>query len=374
MTVSPHASVGGRGIERSWRMVFCLGVILTTSISLVRNGAAQNVAARNMVTHNARRQPSDHFDGERFHNLDPGGDKGFSDLLRWQTTRLFGTRRVWSKYKEYPSGAVPLARVDNGRLRVTWVGHATVLIQMDGVNILTDPVWSQRVSPVSFVGPKRVRPPGIRFEDLPPIDLVLVSHDHYDHLDVPTLRRLAQKHQPRIAVGLRLDRLLESKKIKGGAEMDWWQTIDLPNGVRVTSVPARHWSGRGVRGRNKTLWCGYVVEGKSGTIYFAGDTGYGMHFAQIAERFPSLRLALLPIGAHLPRWFMQANHMSPEDAVRAHQLLRPKMSIGIHFGTFPLADEGERQPIAELTEALSGSDDPDLDFDVLAFGEGVDVP
>ncbi len=255
-----------------------------------------------------------------------------------------------------------------------FVGHATTLIQIDGVNILTDPVWSKRVSPFSFIGPQRVRPPGVRFEHLPPIDAILVSHDHYDHLDIPTLKRLSQTNQPRVFVGLGLEPLLKSKKIAGGTEMDWWQSVELSNGVRVTSVPARHWSGRGVRNRNRTLWGGYVIEGKSGTIYFAGDTGYGVHLERIAERFPSIRLALLPIGAHLPRWFMKAQHMSPEDAVRAHQLLRPVTSIGIHFGTFPLADEGERQPIDELAAVLNEINDSKLNFSVLAFGEGRDVP
>lgn len=324
----------------------------------------------------SRRPASDHFDGRRFRNLDEGGDKGFFGLLRWQAARPFGTRRRWPRYKDYPPGAAPLERVDGGgALRVTWVGHATVLIQMDGVNILTDPVWSERVSPLSFAGPKRVRPPGLRFEDLPPIDLVLVSHDHYDHLDVPTLRRLAEAHRPRVLVGLGLDRLLKAKKIGNGAELDWWQSVELPNGVRVTAVPARHWSGRGVRGRNKTLWCGYVIEGpKAGAVYFAGDTGYGVHFERVAEQFPDIRLALLPIGAHLPRWFMAANHMSPADAVRAHQTLRPRSSFGIHWGTFPLADEGERQPAEELVDALGEAGDPAVSFYVLGFGEGRDVP
>lgn len=266
----------------------------------------------------------------------------------------------------------PPARVDAGNLRVTFVGYATVLIQIDGVNILTDPVWSKRVSPFSFVGPKRVRPPGVRFEDLPPIHAVVVSHDHYDHLDVPTLKRLAQDHQPRFFVGLGNNKLLKAKKIGGATELDWWQTVELPNGVRITSVPARHWSGRGLTNRNRTLWSGYVIESSAGAVYFAGDTGYGVHFEQIARRFPAIRLALLPIGAHLPRWFMQANHMSPEDAVRAHQLLRPKTSLGIHFGTFALGDDGERQPVDELNRALLQADDSA--FEVLAFGEGKDLP
>lgn len=362
MMVLQHTLVSTNAARQRHWMVFCICIFLMNGSLLVQNTVAQAV----------RGQPSDHFDGERFHNLEEGSDKSLFDLLRWQTARLFGTRRVWSRYRDYPPGAPPPAQVDGRGLRVTFIGHATVLIQMDGVNILTDPVWSKRVSPFSFIGPTRVRPPSVRFEDLPPIHAVLVSHDHYDHMDVPTLRRLAQTHQPRIFAGLGNNELFKARRIAGGTELDWWQSFELPNGVRITSVPARHWSGRGVRNRNRTLWCGYVIEGQSGTVYFAGDTGFGVHFERIAKRFPTIRLALLPIGAHLPRWFMEANHMSPEDAVRAHQVLRPVTSIGIHFGTFPLADEGERQPIEELVRALNGINDSS--FEVLAFGEGRDLP
>ena len=349
-------------IRQNYSVVFGIFTFLIIGVTLVQNAAAQPV----------RGQSSDHFDGKRFHNLDENGDHGIFDLLRWQTGRLFGKRGAWSSYKDYPAGVAPPARVEGGNLRVTFVGHATMLIQAGGMNILTDPVWSKRVSPLSFIGPKRVRPPGLRFEDLPPIHAVLISHNHYDHLDVPTLRRLAETHQPRIFIGLGNNKLLKEKKIAGASELDWWQSSDLPNGVRITSVPARHWSGRGIRDRNETLWGGYVIESSAGTIYFAGDTGFGTHFERIAERFPAIRLALLPIGAHLPRWFMQQNHMSPEDAVRAHQVLRPKTSLGIHFGTFPLADEGERQPVEELRRAMQGFNDSA--FDVLAFGEGRDIP
>lgn len=349
-------------VRQNYSLVFGVFTLLIIGITFIQNAAAQPVHG----------QSSDHFDGKRFRNLDEGGDHGFFDLLRWQTGRLFKKRGAWSSYKNYPAAVAPPVRVDGGNLRVTFVGHATMLIQVGGVNILTDPVWSKRVSPLSFVGPKRVRPPGIRFEDLPPIHAVLISHNHYDHLDVPTLKRLAEAHQPRIFVGLGNNKLLKAKKISGATELDWWQSSELANGVRITSVPARHWSGRGIGDRNQTLWGGYVVESSAGTVYFAGDTGFGIHFERIAERFPVIRLALLPIGAHLPRWFMQANHMSPEDAVRAHQVLRPKTSLGIHFGTFPLADEGERQPVEELRQALFRTNNPD--FDVLAFGEGRDIP
>lgn len=349
-------------VRLHYSLVFSVFALLIIGVTLAQNAAAQPV----------RGQSSDHFDGKRFRNLDEGGDHGFFDLLRWQTGRLFGKRGAWSSYKDYPAGEAPPARVDGDGLRVTFVGHATMLIQMGGVNILTDPVWSKRVSPFSFIGPKRVRPPGLRFEDLPPIHAVLVSHNHYDHLDIPTLKRLAETHQPRFFVGLGNNKLLKAKKIDNVTELDWWQSSDLPNGVRITSVPARHWSGRSLTDRNQTLWGGYVIESSAGTVYFAGDTGFGIHFERIAKRFPAIRLALLPIGAHLPRWFMQANHMSPEDAVRAHQVLRPKTSLGIHFGTFRLADEGERQPVEELRSALLKVSNSD--FDVLAFGEGRDIP
>ncbi len=224
-------------------------------------------------------------------------------------------------------------------LRVTFVNHATVLLQIAGVNVLTDPIWSRRASPLPFAGPRRRRPPGIRFVDLPPIDLVLISHNHYDHLDLPTLQALARSHAPRFITTLGNAALLQREGIEPVTEMDWWQEQPLPGGLRLTCVPAQHFSARGLCDRCRTLWCGFVLHGRGGPIYFAGDTGWGSHFSEIARRFGPPRLALLPIGSHLPRWFMRPVHLSPAEAVRAHQVLGAQASMAIHFGTFPMADD-----------------------------------
>jgi len=313
---------------------------------------------------------SGHFDGHRFANQDPVRDKGFRDFLKWQLNREAGP---WSDSMDVRPGPPPPARVGRGDLRVTFVNHATVLIQMDGLNILTDPTWSDRSSPVSWAGPRRVRPPGIRFEDLPPIDVVLISHDHYDHLDIPTLKRLAKERGPRFFVGLGNRQLLVENGIADAHEIDWWQSLPVNDEVRLTSVPVQHFSGRGTCDRNKTLWTGYVIEGPAGAVYFPGDTGWGRHFEQVRERFGAIRLACLPIGAFRPRWFMAPVHLSPEDAVRAHRTLGASTSMAIHFGTFPLGDDGQDEPVAHLMQALADSSVSPERFWVLGFGEGRDV-
>lgn len=311
------------------------------------------------------------FDGERFHNEEPTEPPDLFDLLAWFFERRPGP---WPDWVEAPPGPPPPARVGRGEVRVTFVNHATTLIQIDGINILTDPVWSHLVGPVSFAGSVRVRPPGLRFEDLPKIDAVVVSHNHYDHLDLPTLRRLGAAHNPRFFVGLGNAPILHAARIANVVELDWWQTVELRDGVRITAVPAQHTSNRGLADRNRTLWAGYVIEGQGGYVYFAGDTGFGPHFARIRERFGSPRLALLPIGAFLPEWLMHPLHMSPARAVEAHRVLGAHRSVPIHFGTFQLGDEGRDEPVAELRRACERHGVPEDRFWVLDFGEGRDVP
>lgn len=259
-------------------------------------------------------------------------------------------------------------------MRVTFVNHATVLLQMDGVNILTDPIWSERCSPVSFAGPKRVVPPGLRFEQLPTIDVVLLSHNHYDHLDVSTLRRLADEHRPRILVPLGNRRVLDRAGVRGAEELDWWQSVEVRDGVRVAAVPAQHFSGRGMFDRDRALWAGFVVSGPAGSAYFAGDTGFGAHFEEIRDRFGPPRLALLPIGAYRPEWFMSRVHTSPDEALRAHRILGAGTSVGIHFGTFRLADDGQDEAPARVEALLCEGAAPRPRFWVLGFGESRDVP
>ncbi|MBZ0273439.1 MBL fold metallo-hydrolase [bacterium] len=292
---------------------------------------------------------SEHFDGERFHN-EVTYEGRFFDFLRWITNRDKGD---WPDWIDAKPGPPPARRVDGGRLVVTFINHATLLVQMDGLNILTDPVWSDRVSPLSFAGPKRHRPPGIRFEDLPPIDIVLVSHNHYDHMDVETLRRLGDAFRPRIFVGLGNAAYLAVKGVPAAEDLDWWNTRDIARGVTVAAVPVQHFSSRGTCDRDKTLWCGFIVSGPAGKVFFAGDTGFGPHFRQIRKRFGELRLAILPIGAYRPRWFMKPMHINPEEAVRAHEVLGAASSLGMHYGTFAQADDGYYEPIHDLEKALA---------------------
>ncbi|HUB07259.1 MAG TPA: MBL fold metallo-hydrolase [Myxococcales bacterium] len=311
---------------------------------------------------------SDHFDGQRFHNEDPIEQPARS-LMKWALHRHPGGWRGWT---DAPPGPPPPRRVGGADLRVTFVNHATVLIQTAGLNILTDPIWSDRCSPVPWAGPRRVRSPGLRFEDLPPIDVVLVSHDHYDHLDLPTDRRLQQAFRPRFVTGLGNGKVLRRAGVPHATELDWWQGLDVAPGVRVTAVPAQHFSNRSLLDRNDTLWEGFVIQGPAGSVYFAGDTGYGRHFAEIRRRFGPIRLAVLPIGAYRPEWFMGPVHMSPAQAVRAQADLDAATAVAIHFGTFRLADDGQDEPVEALQRALERTPKPR--FWVLGFGEGREVP
>ncbi|HEX8252961.1 MAG TPA: MBL fold metallo-hydrolase [Thermoanaerobaculia bacterium] len=311
-----------------------------------------------------RGETSDHFDGKQFHNLEPTAHAGFKEMLRWQANRDEG---AWEKWREItPATALP-KRVAG--LRVTMVNHATLLVQTENVNILTDPIWSERCSPFSFIGPKRHHAPGIRFEDLPPIDVVILSHNHYDHMDVPTLQRLSREHKPRIFAGLGNGAFLRSQNIGRVTELDWWEAAPLAQGVRLNAVPAQHFSSRGLADRDANLWCGYVIETTEGPIFFAGDTGWGSHFAKVNERFGKVRLALLPIGAFRPEWFMCAVHISPKDAVRAAKDLEANLSIPMHYGTFHLGDDGQDEPVQVLQRELA--ENPGVQFKVLAPGESV---
>ena len=319
---------------------------------------------------------SDHFDGTHFYNIGSQPWKGtahrhgFFGAMKWMLSRRGGN---W-KWRDNRVQAKPQPRVFGKELVVTFVNHATVLIQTEGLNILTDPVWSQRVSPVSFAGPKRYRPPGIRFADLPPIDLVLISHNHYDHMDLPTLKRLRQTWKPPIFVGLRNAEYLKEKGVGGAEDMDWWDRKQISDSVFVNCVPSQHFSGRGLSDRNMTLWCGYVIETPHGNIYFAGDTGYGPFLERIHEHFASIRLALLPIGAYMPQWFMKSIHESPDEALQAYHDLSAQTAVGIHFGTFALADDGQDQPPERIHELLEAAPEPKPHFLILDNGESATVP
>ncbi|MBM4375663.1 MAG: MBL fold metallo-hydrolase [Deltaproteobacteria bacterium] len=315
--------------------------------------------------------PNDHFDGARFVNRDPTRMPEAGEMMRWAATREKGP---WPSAPWLAPGPRPVERVGRGELRVTWVGHATVLVQIDGLNLLTDPIWSERATPVDGVGPSRANPAGIRFEDLPPIDAVLVSHDHYDHLDMPTLLRLGERHHPRFVVGLGNRELLEDEGLERVTELDWWDRLELGRGAAVSMVPAQHFSMRGLCDRDATLWGGYVLTTRAGSVYFAGDTGAGTHFAAIRERFGPPRLALLPIGAYQPRWVMEAMHMGPADAVEAHRVLAARTSVAVHFDTFPLADDGHGDAPAELAAVRARTGTAADSFLVPQLGFALDLP
>jgi L-ascorbate metabolism protein UlaG (beta-lactamase superfamily) len=312
-----------------------------------------------------------HFDGTTFVNEVPVRLPSFLRGLTYFWTARPGPWREWT---ENPAHPPPPQRVGRGELRVTFVNHATVLLQMDGLNVLTDPIWSERCSPLSWAGPRRRRAPGLAFEALPPIDLVLLSHNHYDHMDLPTLQRIAERHRPRILTGLGNGAYLEAQGISGATELDWGQRLEVAEGLEVIAQTARHFSGRGLTDRNKTLWLSFVLRGPAGAVYFAGDTGFGPHFAETGRRYGPFRLALLPIGAYRPAWFMQDLHISPAEAVAAHGALRASTSVAIHFGTFRLSEEGQDQPVQELEAALEQAGAPRPRFWVLGFGEGRPVP
>ena len=312
---------------------------------------------------------TDHFDGWRFHQPEPLTIGFFA----WLRRAFSGNRRgPWREYTDTPPGPSPPTRVDGGTLRVTFVNHATVLVQMDGLNILTDPIWSNRPGPI--IGVARHRPPGIRFEDLPPIDIVLVSHDHHDHMDLPTLHRLAERNAPRIYVGLGNAAFLETNGVPGGVDLDWWQSTPVTPSVTVTATLARHMSGRGAFDQDHRLWCGFVVAGPSGSVYFAGDTGWGTHFTEIGRRFPNLRLAILPIGGFKPQWYMREQHLGPADAVAAHRALGASTSLPMHFGTFPNGEEGETEAVDLLRTLLAAAPDLAGRVAILDNGQSLDVP
>jgi L-ascorbate metabolism protein UlaG (beta-lactamase superfamily) len=318
---------------------------------------------------------SDHFDGEHFFDPDGAPPKSLGDLLRWQ----FGSglqRQAWPEWAPSPYADTPPPRVIGEKVRLSFVGHASWLIQTSGLNILIDPVWSERASPFSRVGPKRHNDPGIAFGALPAIDVVLVSHGHYDHLDTATLTKLAAKFSPRVITPLGNDLTMRSADDTIRAEaFDWQQRVELGNGVAVTLVPTRHWSARGLFDRNRALWASFVLETPAGKIYIVCDSGYGDggHFRRVAEVHGPLRLAILPIGAYEPRWFMQDQHMNPSDAVKALADCGAQQALAHHHGTFQLTDEAIDAPAAALGVALDEARIPRGRFVALKPGQVVEI-
>jgi L-ascorbate metabolism protein UlaG (beta-lactamase superfamily) len=307
---------------------------------------------------------TDHFNGRRFFN--PGGASGqpFSAL-----PRLFREPR-----SAWPStvAVVPRrpAELDGARAVVTFVGHSTWLIQTAAANLLLDPMYSRRAGPLNLFGPPRVRVPAVPFDALPRISTILLSHNHYDHCDLPTLRQLARRFDPVVVTPLGNARLVRSAGVRRAEELDWWQLARTAP-LEVVLTPAQHFSARNPFDRNRALWGGFVIVTGGLRLYFAGDTGYGSCFRAIGQRLGPIDLALLPIGAYEPRWFMKDIHMNPAEAVQAHIDLGAKQSLAMHFGTFQLTTEAIDEPLRALDEARHRLGVAPEAFRALEFGDSL---
>ena len=315
---------------------------------------------------------TDHFDGRRFFN--PGAaEPRRVDPRRYLNRWVSGERAPWPDQVPVRP-AVPPRRVDGAEMRVTWIGHATVLVQTEGLNILTDPIWSERASPFSFIGPRRVRASGVRFDDLPRIDVVLISHNHYDHLDLPTLGRLWERDRPLVVTSLGNDAILRGAGIES-VTRDWGGRVPVRPGIDVIVERNHHWGSRWGSDRNRALWSAFTVTTPAGNIFFAGDTGWGGGaWVREAARHGPFRLAILPIGAYEPRDIMRGSHVNPEEAMRIFAGLNPVRALGIHWGTFQLTFEpidAPRQAIAALARRQRLAPDR---FIATEAGQGFSVP
>jgi len=331
-----------------------------------------------------------HRDGTFQNNHVPFEPKGLWNLARWKYD-------AWRGNLPPPALAqTPAIVPDIGFLHgnakagaamvptVTWIGHATVLAQLGGLNVLTDPIFSNRASPLSFIGPARAQKPGVWLHELPRIDVVVISHDHYDHLDDASVRALASQAggPPVFLVPLGLKRWFAKRNITSVIELDWWQSHRVGE-VEIVLTPVQHWSGRGLTDRMETLWGGYAMFAPHCHLFFAGDTGYSQDFADIRARFADRQgaaqgggfdIALLPIGAYEPRWFMQPQHINPEEAVRVHLDVNAKTSLGIHWGTFSLTDEALDEPPRQLARARQALGVSESAFFTLALGQTRRLP
>jgi L-ascorbate metabolism protein UlaG (beta-lactamase superfamily) len=319
---------------------------------------------------------SDHFDGRQFFN--PEGEQGTGGASKESAGQLIkrvvdGPKGTWPKSVPV-TPTKPAARVDGQEMLVTWIGHSTVLVQTQGLNILTDPVWAERASPSQFIGPKRVRQPGVRLRDLPKIDLILISHNHYDHLDMATLERLWRRDRPLIVTGLGNDKLLAERGVSATAK-DWGETVAVRPGIEVVLDRVHHWSARWDDDHDHALWTGFTVRMPGGNIFFAGDTGPGeMAWASAAAAHGPVRLALLPIGAFKPNLPASGNHIDPAEAVTAFEQLGAAYALGVHWGTFELTPEQINDPPEYLAKALAEHGIPADRFRVTVAGEAWTIP
>ncbi len=300
------------------------------------------------------------------------------DLLRWIRERRAAGRAPTPSRGSFPTAisdiAHPAAR--RSEATATWVGHSTVLLQVGGLNIVTDPMWSERAFPVQWMGPRRVMPPALPLDALPPLDLVLLSHSHYDHLDKATIRALARSHPAATwVVPLELGSYVHDFGVRQVQELDWWGEVRVGDAI-VRATPARHFSARRFRDRNRTLWCGFALEVAGRRCWFAGDTAWHPEFGMIGERYGPFDLVLMPIGAYDPRWFMRIVHVDPEEAVQAcvelhgaHAAAPTPLVLGLHWGTFRLTDEAMDEPPRRAREAWRAAGLPDDRLWIARFGE-----
>ncbi|MGD8961906.1 MAG: MBL fold metallo-hydrolase [Desulfobacterales bacterium] len=315
-----------------------------------------------------------HHTSNGFKNVHSYQENGFGDFLRWRRERAKMDIPGLESYH------FPLAENDPKFLKqnrqkrsVTWVGHATILLQIAGYNILTDPHFSDRASPVQWAGPERVAPPGLALEDLPPIDIVVISHDHFDSLDEQTIKKLRQRpggEKTRFYVPLRLKNWFAIRGVDRVNEMDWWDR-QQDGDLEIIAVPVQHWSKRSIFSRNTTLWAGWVINTRDFRFIFVGDTGYAPHFKEIGAKLGPFDLAAIPIGAYEPRWFMKKHHVNPEESVQIHKDIRSNKSVAIHWGTFILTDEPLDEPPKRLASALQKDRIPTKDFAVLQHGQTI---
>lgn len=328
--------------------------------------------------------PNPHYDPakahhapEGFRNPDGAHNPGFARFLSWQWHRLWDEAAPQrpERVPRLPVSSADLARPEDG-WRVTWIGHATLLVQVDGVNVLTDPIFSERASPVSWFGPLRAVPPALQAADLPPIDAVVVSHNHYDHLDEASVLALQRQPggPPVFIVPLGMERWFADQGIANVRPLDWWQGTEIVRGasrVRVDLVPARHWSRRTPWDTNAVLWGGYALTGAGARAYFAGDTGYGDGgiFREIGRRYGGFDLAMIPVGCYEPRWFMGHQHVDPAEAVRIHADVAARHSMGMHWGAFRMCDEPVEAPMDDLPAALDKAGVARDRFELWAVGE-----